>query len=154
MDAKVRDYMQSTVVTVEAGDKLADVERLLIEKQIGGAPVLDDGKVVGVISRSDLVKQLVVEQSLSEMVSDYYRDPGLAQPESSSDVVTDNERLRDQDVRDVMATRLIAVGPEDGVGAAARVMREQHVHRVLVTERGELAGIVTAHDLLRTLTGE
>jgi CBS domain-containing protein len=154
MDAKVRDYMQSSVVTVEAEAKLADVERLLVEQQIGGAPVLDSGKVVGVISRSDLVKQLVVEQSLSEMVSDYYRDPGLAQPDSSADTVADNERLQGQKVRDVMATRLIAVAPDEGIDAAARVMREQHVHRVLVTDQGKLAGIVTAYDLLRALTGE
>ncbi|MCA9102959.1 MAG: CBS domain-containing protein, partial [Planctomycetales bacterium] len=73
MSLTAADIMQADAKSVAPDAPLLDVERAFIEEQVGGFPVLDDGRLVGVVSRSDIVRQLCVEQSLSEEASDYFR---------------------------------------------------------------------------------
>ncbi|MDD9942014.1 MAG: CBS domain-containing protein [Myxococcales bacterium] len=145
----VRDLMQTNVVTVRPDDNAAEVERRLVEHRIGGAPVVGDGRVQGVISRTDLLRNLVVGQSLSELISDYYRDPGL--PVEAGIPAPDIEQLQRSRVRDLMPERLITVEPSAPVSQAARVMLDRMIHRLLVVEGEKLVGVVTTHDLLRAI---
>jgi CBS domain-containing protein len=55
-------------------------------------------------------------------------------------------------VRDVMATRLHTVGPEDTVGEAVAVMAQNRVGSVLVMDGGRLLGIFTERDTVRALS--
>ena len=50
-----KDIMSSPVVSVGANDKLTQVERLLVKAKLNGAPVLENGNIVGMVSRSDFV---------------------------------------------------------------------------------------------------
>lgn len=147
---RVRDLMQTSVVVVDPEDNAAEVEGTLVKRGIGGAPVVSDGKLVGVISRSDILKRLVVGQSLAEAISDYYRDYGLAGEAVLP--VQDPGFLQQCSVRKMMADRLITVEPDTDVGSAAQLMLEHGIHRVLVVEGSKLVGIVTSFDLLRLLS--
>ncbi len=56
---RVQDVMQTEVLTIPVGTPYRDVERLLREKQISGAPVVDgEGSVVGIVSEKDLFRVL------------------------------------------------------------------------------------------------
>ena len=50
---------------------------------------------------------------------------------------------------DIMTHELVTVPPDMPISEVAQTMREQHVHRVLVTENRELLGVLTTFDLLR-----
>ena len=52
---KVRDIMTSDVVTFTIDQPLAEALKQLLDERMGGAPVLDGGRVVGVLSRTDIV---------------------------------------------------------------------------------------------------
>ena len=68
-----RDLMQSPVRTVRPEMSLADLERTFLEAGYSGFPVVDGGKLVGVVTRSDVVRRLSVEQNVGEMISDRHR---------------------------------------------------------------------------------
>jgi CBS domain-containing protein len=58
-DLPIADIMTRTVVTVAADTSIREVARLLLEHRIGGVPVLEDGYVIGVITKSDLFRLIV-----------------------------------------------------------------------------------------------
>lgn len=56
-----REVMTAPVVTVPAGAELADVAAVLAENRIKRVPVIDEGRVIGIISRADLLRALTRE---------------------------------------------------------------------------------------------
>ena len=149
---------RTPLATIGADATLADLERLLIEHHVTGAPVVERGKVVGVISRSDVVRQISVGRTLAEIAVDYYHD--LGGPIGSGQGLSEDadlagrivaDRLETTRVRDAMTERVIAVAPGDFVARAAREMVERGIHRVLVLEEGALVGIVSSLDLVALL---
>lgn len=121
--AEVRDVMSEALVFVGAQMLAAEAAEILIRHRIHGAPVLGDrGRVVGVVSKTDLV------------------DPRRAGQ--------DTEHL----VEDLMTRVLFAVRARDPVMQAVRLMVEEDIHRALVVnDDGTLAGIVAPMDILRAL---
>ncbi|HEY0179986.1 MAG TPA: CBS domain-containing protein [Dokdonella sp.] len=62
-DTPVREIMSSPVLTVGPDDSIETCMRVCTEKRVRHLPVVDDGKVAGVVSIGDLVKALLDEQS-------------------------------------------------------------------------------------------
>jgi len=129
---------------------LPDLERRFLEERITGFPVVEAGRLVGIVSRSDIIRQLSVEQSLGEVIADYYR---VQQDDPASEIATVAEhvgrRMEELHVRDVMIDQLITVAPDAPVRDVAKLILERHIHRVPVVEEGALVGIVTTMDLVR-----
>lgn len=153
MSLKVRDIMQTHVKTASSEMSVMDLDRLFAEQGISGAPVVDQGRLVGIVSRSDIVRQLDVEQSLGEIATNYYRDMygigASAQQEADEIGASMGERVQNLRVRDVMVRELITVGADADLQELATRMVERHVHRVLVTDDERLLGIVTTLELAR-----
>jgi CBS domain-containing protein len=150
-----RDVMQTDVRTVGVDTTLAELDRALLEARVSGFPVVQEGRLVGLVSRSDVVRQLGVEQSVAETISDYYRDVGGIRAESpetidaiARQVGARIEKLR---VEDVMVHDLITVSPTDPLEAVARILVEERIHRLPVVEAGRLVGILTSLDLVRLI---
>jgi len=59
--ANVDNVMTTDVVTVDAADSVEDVATLMVERGVSRIPVLDAGKLVGIISKSDIVRSLIAE---------------------------------------------------------------------------------------------
>ena len=120
----VRDIMTPQLFTVEAGASAQEAAVALTRRHIGGAPARDgDGKLVGVISKSDLV------------------DPEPAQ-------WIKNEPT----VGDLMNPDVVTVYAGDPALAAVAEMARRNIHRVVVLdEDSEPIGIVTPMDVVRAL---
>jgi acetoin utilization protein AcuB len=124
-----RDVMKTHIVAVPPTLPLTKLEDMLIARKIGGAPVLEDGRLVGIVSRSDVVRYISLQRSLALMLGTERRpDPHLT-------------------VRDVMAHDPVAVRPEAPIEEVARLMVSRHVHRILVTEGDAVVGLISALDL-------
>jgi CBS domain-containing protein len=153
MPIRVRDVMRRDLVSVASSMPLTQLEEVLLRHRIGGAPVVDGGKVVGIISRSDLLKHRQVEQSQAEAVSAYYLEPydadAAAPAERQRVAEAVAARWPQATVGDVMTRELLRVAPDAPLAAVARTMLERRVHRVLVMEGTELVGLVSSLDLIR-----
>ena len=139
----VRAVMQREVVTLRAETSARDAERMFAEHRISGAPVVDDaGRVLGVLSQSDLARLEAQRPSAASTgaffsdVDDYRELAAL--PAAQSLVRVDTLMRRD----------VLSIEPDAPLQEAARRMREHRVHRLLVVEGGELRGVVSAFDLL------
>ncbi len=149
-----KDVMQTSVRSVSPDMRILDLEETFVSAGVTGFPVVENDRLVGVVSRSDVVRRLVAERSLDDMVSDYYVDlsgfdPGPA-VESLADVAArfgaKVEKLR---VADLMTRATVTTAPDTPIAEVAGIMCERRVHRLPVTEGERLVGIVTSLDLVR-----
>ncbi len=152
----VRDVMNPEPVACQSKDMVSDAARLLRENQISGMPVLDGEKVVGVVSESDLLKLLSIEEesglwlpSPLEVLEVPIRD--LIRWEKMRSGAEDMAQTR---VSEVMTKKVYTIGPEDAVEEAADVMVRHRINRLPVVEDGKLVGIVTRGDIIAGLGAE
>jgi CBS domain-containing protein len=124
---RAADVMQKGVLCVSPELSAGDFEEFLTSEDISGAPVVnDDGVLVGIATKTDLVRNYMeeVRSQLTDIDSDFT-------------------------VEEIMSTDAVCVSPDDDLKTVAAGMVDAHVHRVLVQEDGELLGIITSFDLLK-----
>lgn len=154
MSISVSDIMEREVATASPTWRLADLERAFFEKRVTGFPVVNEaGKLVGVVSRSDVVRMLAFERSRAGEVSDYFRSQGTWQAiddaesaRSESQSVAD--RLNDTLVADLMSPPIHTVTADADVDHAAALMHKNSIHRVPVVDRERLVGILSSLDIV------
>jgi CBS domain-containing protein len=152
----VADLMTDDVVSAAPTMTLKDVDHLFTSHGISGAPVLDDGVLVGVISQSDVIRVLYDQQVAVAEVSQFLLSPfpipmpALAEISRNRAAIAD--RMVEMTVAEAMTSAPVTVAPADDISAAANAMVEQRLHRVLVTDAGgALVGILSALDLAALL---
>ena len=68
---RVADVMSSPAVSVRASDELVEAARLMLEDKVGSLPVLEGGRVVGIITETDLLREICrADQSRSPEVAE------------------------------------------------------------------------------------
>ena len=125
----VQDVMQRGVVVVTPETRLSEVVRLLQRRGFRHLPVLDQGKLVGIISDRDLKAAM-----LSAVMS-----------RNDTETWAALDRLT---AADVMMRAVVTIAPMFPVEEAARIMVTKKISALPVTEDGRLVGIVTETDVL------
>jgi len=133
-------------MTVQRSTNLQEVSSFLIEHGITGAPVVDDeGSPIGVISMSDLTAHaagLDKPKDGGYLTNAWHDDPPH---------LHDLTFAADVTAGDVMTEFLIRVDVKAEVRELLELMKTARLHRVFVTERDRLVGIVTTLDLVMLL---
>ena len=122
MNERLSTIMTKDVVTVKPDDSLEVVKDLLFHKHFHHLPVVDeDYKLVGILTSWDLIKNnLKFEEYSGKKVSD------------------------------VMTSKVVTLGPNEKVGAAAMIFLKHLFHGLpIVDDDRHLVGIVTTHDVLK-----
>lgn len=117
---RISEVMTANPDTAEAGESIATVAARMEGGNFGSLPVLDGGRLVGVVTDRDIVVRGVA------------RGSGPDTP-----------------VRDVMTPDPVCVAPDSDVEAAAELMQEKQIRRLYVTEGDKLVGIVAMADVAR-----
>lgn len=152
----VTAIMQPHPETVSSEMTLSRLEQRFIESRFTGFPVVEGGRLVGVVSRSDVVRSLLTERSCAEQISDFYSQmgPGSDEEEARSLEAIAAQvgvRLATLRVADVMVVNVVTIESARSVRDLARLMLEGEFHRLPVVADGELIGLVTSIDLVRAI---
>src|SRR5262249_5616949 len=116
---KCREIMTAELRTATTDATVAEVAAMMRDGDIGAVPVVDAGKLVGIVTDRDIVVRVVADNKGSETR-----------------------------VADAMTTDLHTVAPDDFVFEAVRLMGERQVRRVpVVNDDGSLAGIIAMADV-------
>ncbi len=124
----VKDSMTREVVALPPGTTAAEALTLCREKRIRHLPVLEEGRLAGIVSDRDL-------RSAAPALG----DPGRA------------EALQNLQIFDVMTRAVVITHPDDPIEEAANRMREKRIGCLPVVEDGDLVGILTSSDVMETL---
>jgi CBS domain-containing protein len=151
------DIMTRKLITARPSQDLAEIERTMINERIGGLPVVEKGRLVGVVSRSDIARMQVLMLSLDEQVSDEMRwddvhaDGFQHTPEPEFQGF--RQRIARLKVKEAMRDQVVTCAPTTPVGQIAAQMIDRHIHRVIVVEGDRPVGIVSSLDLVKILAG-
>ena len=149
------DMMRGGIKSVPPQMTLPELEEAFVREQVSGFPVVHLGKMVGVVSRADVVRQLCTERQVAETVSDFHFDgKGFHEVEMESlQQIADRigERIEGLSVDDVMNKRPLTISLGATIREVAQKFVSHHIHRLPVTDQGTLVGIITTIDLARLI---
>lgn len=141
---RVGELMHPKVISLAPDTTVREAEALLSGQRVGGAPVVDpEGRILGIVSQNDLARHVSRRVTEAE-AGRFYTDE-----DDFREIGGQATDLGTTPVEKVMSRRIWSVGRDDPAGAAAQLMREHRIHRVLVTEEERLVGILTSLDLLQ-----
>jgi CBS domain-containing protein len=140
---RVQDAMITTVITASPATPASEVARLLVTHNVSGLPIVQGGKVVGIITEGDLIN------STDEPINS--ADEPASVPRQRTRQHHLAEHLAELLASDVMTAPAVTISADAPLSAAARTMRLHQLRRLPVTDgKGALTGIISRHDLLRT----
>jgi CBS domain-containing protein len=144
------EVAQTSVATLVPEASVLNAHRLFVDEQISGAPVVDDfGKVIGVISSSDLLRSIVDSHDSGGAQPTYLRELLDFSGPDWYDLPEDfQDRLESVVVGDVMTPSPAIVEADAEILDVARLMRDSKIHRVIVAKEGQLVGIISSLDLV------
>ena len=126
----VREIMMGSPVTLKPADTLDLANDVISLGRIRHIPVVEDGRLVGLLSERDLMGAATTEIF------------GLKQKRKSA-------LLKSVLIKEVMKIKVITVRPDTPIKDAAYLMADKKIGCVPVVERGALMGLVTTTDILR-----
>ena len=113
--------------TVKIGDSVVDAAKLMKGEETGIAPIVEDGRLIGVVTDHDITLRVVAEG----------RDPQTTR------------------VEDVASRDLVTIDPDQDLGEALALMAHHDVRRLpVIEEDGTLVGMVAHADVLRHVEAE
>ncbi len=118
----VREYMSTDVAVIGADKTVADAANEMINRRVHGLPVVEDERLVGIISTFDLLLVIVLKDFRGYTP-----------------------------VKNIMAKDPITIYPDAPIAEALHLMVEKNIRRLPVVEKGVLVGMLSLYDLARIL---
>ena len=139
------DIMTRAVVTVGPHATIREIAAILLERRISGLPVVEDDRVIGIVSEGDLLRRHEIGTDRKQRGSWWMRffrgEPGPAEYVKSHAV----------HAVDVMSTLVVSVPEDEPVAKIASLFGKRRIKRVPVLRDGRLVGIVTRANLVQAL---
>ena len=130
----VSNWMSKPVITVDANDSMQDAIKLLKENNIRILPVVEHGKLVGVITDRDLKRASASDATTLEIHELFYL-------------------LSKIKVKNIMTKDTITVRPDFSIEETAQILLKNRISAVPVVEgQSQVVGVITQTDLFRVLT--
>ncbi len=129
----IKEIMSTEIITLEPEDSVADAGNIFHEFKIHHIPIVKEGKLVGMVSKSDFL---------------FFKNGFLS---DKIDIRIEEVRLNNYDVKDIMTTGLACLEPEDRINVALELFKENIFHAIPITKDDKLVGIITTLDIIRRI---
>lgn len=143
---KVKEIMTQPVITITEDTPLQEVARIMLERRIGGLPVINQsGELTGMVTESDFVaKEKCVPFSM-------FRAPQLFGTWLGNDAEQIYASAMNIPVREIMSTSVVTVTGDEPIEKVLELILMHDINRIPVIKDGKPVGIVARHDLLRLM---
>ncbi len=123
---KIKDYMSSPIYVIEKNEPIQRARNLMFKYGIGRLPVLENGKLVGIVTKYDITNRL------NQAAPEWRRRPIDKVP-----------------IQVVMTETPITIYPDATMSQAAELMVENGISGLPVERDGEIVGMITSRDMIR-----
>jgi len=144
MERKAADIMTSPVIYVMSETPVREIARVLLHHNISAVPVIESGRLVGMVSEGDLVGRTPSENGKRRTWwLDMFEKSGTASAGLCN--YLESHGLR---AKDVMSCGVVAVDEDAPISAVADLLQRKGIKRVPILSHGSMVGIVSRADLL------
>lgn len=144
----VREIMTPDPLTVTPEMTVTEAARLMVDEAIGALPVLEEGRLIGIVTEGDLIMQDVKLEFPTYL---HLLDGYILYPPATARFEAELKKAVAATVRDVMTADAITIDVDSSVEDAATLLVERDVSRLPVLESGRLVGIISKRDVVRSL---
>lgn len=138
---KVSDVMSRGVLSVGPRDTVRKAAELMLRYGVTGFPVLDRGRLVGMITQGDFLRRAETETARRHTaIAEFFADAGRL----ADEYVHAHARI----VEEVMTREVIVISPDAALSDAVELMVRHHVKRLPVVSGDAVLGIISQVDLL------
>jgi CBS domain-containing protein len=123
--ATIREYVKTSVVSLEATATAADAARVMTERGIGSVGVIEDGQLVGLVTERDLVGAVLAQGCNA-----------------------------DEPIGEAMRRDVPFVSPHAAETEALALMRDHVTRHLLVADGGKVVGVISMRDLVQLMLDE
>jgi CBS domain-containing protein len=148
----VKDIMTPSPITISVHAKVREAAGLLRKNRIGGLPVMDGERIVGIVTESDIISLL----NVGDLSDDLWLPSPLEVIEVPVREFINWEKTKkalsnigDSEISEVMSGEVIAIGEDADVEEGAAIMLREGIARLPVITGNRLVGIVTRADIVR-----
>lgn len=142
---QTRQIMTQNVITVSPETPVADAARTMLDNRISGLPVVENGKLVGIVTEGDFLRR-------AELGTELRRPNWLQFILGGGREAADYVQAHGRKVADVMTRDPVTVSEETSLQDLVAAMEAHHVKRLPVMRDGRLVGIVARANLLRAIS--
>lgn len=114
------------IISITSSAKIFDAIKLMADKKVGALPVIDDNRLVGVVSERDYTRKVAINQLNSHSAN----------------------------VAEIMTRNVITVNPSNTIDECMQIMSDKHIRHLPVTENGEIVGVLSIMDVVRNILAE
>ncbi|MBC7085142.1 MAG: CBS domain-containing protein [Methanomethylovorans sp.] len=150
---QVKDIMNTDVIVCNPQTTISEASQLLKKHNISGLPVVEDGRVVGIVSEADLLKLLEVPEhgglwlpSPFEIIEIPLRE--LLNWEETKHMLND---IGSKPVSEIMQKKVHVISPEKSIYDAVKLITKHKINRLPVVKDDILVGIITRGDIIKGL---
>jgi len=123
---KVKDYMSAPIYVIERNEPIQRARNLMFKYGIGRLPVMEDGRLVGIVTKYDITNRL------NQAAPEWRRRPIDKVP-----------------IQVVMTEKPITIFPDATMPQAAELLIENDISGLPVEREGQIAGMITSRDMMR-----
>ncbi|HDH01613.1 MAG TPA: CBS domain-containing protein [Nitrospirae bacterium] len=148
---RARDIMNRKVITVSPDTSVEELGRLFMEKNVSGAPVIDEnGDIYGIVTENDLISK-EKRFHIPTIITIF---DAIIPLQSDAAVEKEIKRMAATTVGDICTREVITVDEDATINDIATIMTEKKIHLLPVLKEGKLVGIVGKKDVIRAIAGE
>jgi CBS domain-containing protein len=123
LSLQVKDVMVTSLITVDAAASAKDAAELMDKHDIGCLIVINYGNPVGIVTERDMLRRVLLQK----------------------------RELGKTEVGNIMSAPLITAQPQTDIRDAVRLMNERRIKKLPVMDEGQLVGLVSLTDIMRSL---
>lgn len=124
--SKLIDAKQNDLWVVSPEDTVFDAIKKMNEKSVGALPVVDDDKLVGILSERDYTRKVILEGRTS----------------------------KETKVKDIMTSEVFHATPEQKIEECMVVMTQHHIRHLPVVSEGKLSGMISVGDVVKYIISD
>ena len=147
-DITARDIMTPDPVVIAPDAKVTDAAKLMADNSFGALPVVENGKLVGLVTEGDLIMQDV---KLEFPTYIHLLDGFIMYPPSTVRFEQELKKAVAATVADVMTPDPVTIQADAPLEDVASLLAEKDVSRLPVLDGEELVGVVSKHDIVRAI---